>query len=140
MAEFNPDTTRDRYTVVRTASCREEMVEQFHRANRLPVDVPPRRWAASQLKRHIRRLHDEYYELMEELETQEAIHFTLSDGPTRPMVERLLKELAELQWELSSTAVSLGLDLEAATRRVHEARMASTGATKVHPNLKDLVP
>lgn len=157
MPDFNPDTTRPRFTVVRSGMNREDLVAEFHRAMDLPVDVPPQRWSASLLKLRIKLLHEEFHEMMEELETLEALHFTLTDGPTRNMVERLLKEMADLQYVLSGTAVSLGLDLEAAFTRVHESNLSKLddrghpikdpstgkvlkGPNYQPPNLKDLVP
>jgi len=64
---------------------------------------------------------EEAQEIMEELfdyEKEEWIH------PDKIVKTRLLKELADLQYVLSGTAVALGLPLDIAFNRVHKSNMS----------------
>ncbi|API58477.1 hypothetical protein BSL82_03470 [Tardibacter chloracetimidivorans] len=135
-----------------TALTREDLVSQFHIATNDAVDIPRNKWTTTLLNHRVRLIREEFHELMEELETAA----TLDTLPSRNAAERILKELADVQYVISGTAVSLGLDLELGFQRVHESnmskidplskRVARDGRGKVlkgphyqPPNLKDLI-
>ncbi|WP_418361276.1 hypothetical protein [Tardibacter chloracetimidivorans] len=116
------------------------------------MDIPRNKWTTTLLNHRVRLIREEFHELMEELETAA----TLDTLPSRNAAERILKELADVQYVISGTAVSLGLDLELGFQRVHESnmskidplskRVARDGRGKVlkgphyqPPNLKDLI-
>ena len=108
---------------------REDIVESFHAVTGDAVDIPLRKWTSSLLNHRVRLLKEETWELMEELETAAL----LSRKPSLEAAQRILKEMADVQYVLSGTAVSLGLDLEAAFHRVHDSNM-----TKIDPITKRL--
>ena len=48
-------------------------------------------------------------------------------APTKERVEKLLKELADLQYVLSGYAVTFGIDLDTAFSLVHHSNMSKLG-------------
>lgn len=96
---------------------REAMVEEFHRAFGHPVDAE---WKDNLLILRATLVDEEASEL------NDAI-FDVINNPYEGCEEALLKEMADLQYVLSGMAVALGLDLEEATRRVHESNMSKLG-------------
>lgn len=103
-----------------TDKTREDLVAEFHIATNDAVDVPRNKWTTTLLNHRVRLIREEVFELLEELETAA----TLDTLPSRNAAERILKELADVQYVISGTAVSLGLDLELAFQRVHESNMS----------------
>lgn len=100
-------------------SNREDIVSEFHIATGDAVDVPLHKWTSTLLYHRVRLLREEFWELMDELETAAK----LNTKPSFKAAQRILKEMADVQYVLSGTAVSLGLDLDQAFNRVHESNM-----------------
>lgn len=103
---------------------REDYVREFHDAMGHSSDVknPTERL----LELRFRLISEEYEELKHELATAMAeTHF--KDGVTIKTKERILKELADLQYVISGMAVALGLPLQIAFIRVHKSNMSKLG-------------
>jgi len=91
---------------------REEIVQEFHEAFGHPVgeELPPLGDIDQLMRLRLRLLWEEVMEIVE--------------ANTK---ENLLKELADLQYVLSGFAVTFGLPLDEAFRRVHESNMSKLG-------------
>lgn len=101
---------------------REDLVRKLHEAFSLPIGEEP---SASLLELRIRLIHEEAQELFAEMDA--AIEL-ISSGKEVPkeLYINMLKELADLQYVLSGTAVSLFplSNLQEAFERVHESNMS----------------
>ena len=96
---------------------RESMVEEFHRAFGQDVDAE---WTDDLMVLRATLIREEAEEVVDAL--KKIFH-----DPEPGCEEALLKELCDLQYVLSGTAVSLGLDMETAFKRVHESNMSKLG-------------
>lgn len=100
---------------------REALVEEFHRAFDHPVEGE---WTPELLSLRSALIGEESLELLEEFKW-------LAETPPEEWEtadkERLLKEMADLQYVLSGAAVALGLNLEGAYIRVHKSNMSKLG-------------
>ncbi|MEZ4156404.1 MAG: nucleoside triphosphate pyrophosphohydrolase family protein [Candidatus Paceibacterota bacterium] len=101
---------------------REDLVRKLHEAFSLPVGEEP---SASLLELRIRLIHEEAQELFKEMNEAVAL---ISSGKEVPkeLYANMLKELADLQYVLSGTAVSLFplSNLQEAFERVYESNMS----------------
>ncbi len=87
----------------------------------------------------------------EALEISDAVDKIILEGDTPENKSNLLKELADLQYVLSGMAVTFGLPLEEAYKRVHKSNMSKLppkyredgkilkGDGYIEPDLSDLV-
>jgi predicted HAD superfamily Cof-like phosphohydrolase len=89
----------------------QEMVREFHVVFGLPVNTAD-----------TRKLRDFRWELISE----EADEVNGALGWNDPL-EHVAKELADLVYVAYGTAVSLGIDLDEALRRVHASNMSKLG-------------
>ena len=89
-------------------------VAAFHRAMGIPTDRPLGDRELQTLRLGLLR------EELEELEAAVRAHLEAPDAVT---AGALLKELADLQYVLTGYAVTFGLPLEEAFRRVHESNL-----------------
>ena len=100
---------------------REDVVRQFSKAMRQPVDVVSP--DAKLLEFRYNLLIEEVKELGEEIAYAMAESHFKSGIPNKIKV-RMLKEMADVQYVLSGLAVTLGLPLEQAFNRVHKSNMS----------------
>lgn len=102
---------------------REDVVAEFHKAFGQAVDVP---MDHETLTLRYRLLFEEFTELKEEFAAALADmdHFGKVGDKTK---ERMLKEMADLQYVLSGMAVTFGLPLQVAFTRVHKSNMSKLG-------------
>ena len=96
---------------------REDKVKEFHDTFGAAIDDE---WTPDLLKLRRDLMQEEMEEVAWEL-------YMVSKVDTPAKRASLLKELADLQYVLSGTAVALGLDLEEAFNRVHESNMSKAG-------------
>ena len=98
----------------------EDKVKVFHQAMECAIDEP---LSTNTLELRYKLLNEELTELKTEMDTLcQELHTT---GITQPETKaRMLKELTDLQYVLSGTAVSFNLPLEEAFSRVHESNMS----------------
>ena len=108
---------------MRTLS-REDLVMEFHKAFGHPVDVVP---DADLITLRNKLIFEEYAELRNELAAAMVDVETLGEIAPKTK-ERILKEMADLQYVLSGLAVVLGLPLHVAFNRVHKSNMSKLGA------------
>lgn len=102
---------------------REDVVEEFHRAFNHPINVELDE--NSLLLRH-KLIFEEYEELKEEMAA--ALADIKGQGRvSRKTKERMLKEMADLQYVLSGLAVVMGVPLHVAFNRVHQSNMSKLG-------------
>ena len=102
---------------------REEVVGVFHKAFKHPIGNP---MTSAELSFRYGLIFEEFEELKEEIAaamTDLTIHKKVSVKTT----ERLLKEMADLQYVLSGMAVAFGLPLQQAFVRVHNSNMSKLG-------------
>lgn len=103
---------------------RESTVAQFHKAFNHPIDVNPKPDLII-LRNDL--IAEEYQELKDELAA--AMVDVQTGGNIAPKTrQRILKEMADLQYVLSGLAVVLGLPLQEAFNRVHASNMSKLGA------------
>tara|TARA_R110000772_G_scaffold137248_3_gene246095 strand:- start:367 stop:786 length:420 start_codon:yes stop_codon:yes gene_type:complete len=102
---------------------REGIVEEFHNKFKHPIDEP---WTSTLLELRLNLIREESHEVMEELVNM-IMDVERGASVTAVSRERLLKELCDLQYVLSGTAVSLGLNIEVAFNRVHDSNMSKLG-------------
>lgn len=96
------------------------MVEEFHSATGAAID-----WRDPDVVGLRRRLlGEEHRELRDELV---AAHQAVVLGLPIPNLDKIAKELADLLYVAYGTAVSLGIDLAEAFRRVHASNMSKLG-------------
>lgn len=100
---------------------REKLVEEFHRAFDHPIDGE---WDDLLLTLRATLINEECIELLEEFNNLRKKSQSLW---TKDDKMNFLKEMADLQYVLSGTAVALGLPLEEAFRRVHKSNMSKLG-------------
>lgn len=102
---------------------REDTVKEFHEAFGLDVGEP---FSRDLVDLRINLLDEEVSEFWDEFHTDNPY----SDA-TLPLEllnkEKVLKELADIQYVLSGLAVTFGLDLDEAFKRVHESNMSKLG-------------
>lgn len=99
----------------------QEMVSEFHRTFGLAVDAED----TEELRIFRTKLLDEEYE-----ELDEALHpyyGVLVNPPPDQSLGAVAKELADIVYVAYGTAVSLGIDLDEALRRVHASNMSKLG-------------
>jgi predicted HAD superfamily Cof-like phosphohydrolase len=105
---------------------REQKVREFHEAMGLDVASQPR---VSLLDLRYRLLHEEWYEVCQELD-ELTMELERGKPGTKEQWAALLKELADLQYVLSGTIVSLGPlagGFDTAFNRVHLSNMSKLG-------------
>lgn len=130
---------------------REDIVNEFHRSFKHPIDE---QWTVKLLELRKNLIREESNEVIEEFVN---MIIDLERGKSISLVQRtnLLKELCDLQYVLSGAAVALGLDIQTAFNRVHASNMSKLGKDGkpvyrkdgkvikgpdyIPPNLKDLV-
>lgn len=102
---------------------REDSVREFHRAMGHPVDREP---DASIMRLRRILIREETDELSEELSraAEQLANRGKIDDVTK---QKILKEMADLQYVLSGLAVAFGLPIEAAFNRVHKSNMSKLG-------------
>jgi predicted HAD superfamily Cof-like phosphohydrolase len=102
---------------------REDLVEQFHSKFKHPINE---QWTSTLLELRLKLIREESGEVMEEFVN---IILDLERGKSISLQakERVLKEMCDLQYVLSGTAVALGLDIQTAFNRVHESNMSKLG-------------
>lgn len=99
---------------------RESVVGQFHKAFDHPIDVE---MTDSLLELRYTLLYEEFEEVKEEI--AQALSDLAVYGQVRSKTkERMLKELADLQYVLSGFAETFGLPLQVAFTRVHKSNMS----------------
>ena len=109
-------------------SCtREQKVSEFHKAMSLDIGSQPR---VSLLQLRARLILEEAQETVKAMETLE-MELERGKKGTKEQWANLLKELADLQYVLSGTLVSLNpfsSDFDAAFNRVHFSNMSKLGS------------
>jgi predicted HAD superfamily Cof-like phosphohydrolase len=105
------------------ALSREDVVAEFHKAFGHPIDVTP---STELIILRNNLIFEEYHELKDELAAAMVDVETLGEI-TQKTKERILKEMADLQYVLSGLAVVLGLPLHVAFNRVHKSNMSKLG-------------
>ena len=98
-------------------------MSQFHTAFKHPIGNP---MTSAELAFRYGLIFEEFTELKDEVAaamTDIAIH----DRVSTKTKERLLKELADLQYVVSGMSVAFGLPLQQAFVRVHESNMSKLG-------------
>ena len=103
---------------------REDVVEEFHRAFGHAINVVP---DADLITLRNKLIFEEYSELRDELAAAMVDVETLGEITSKTK-QRILKEMADLQYVLSGLAVVLGLPLHVAFNRVHKSNMSKLGA------------
>lgn len=102
---------------------REDVVSEFHKAFGQDVD---KEMNARNLKLRHGLIYEEYEELKDEFAA--ALADLAQYGEVKPKTkERMLKELADLQYVISGMAVTFGLPLQVAFVRVHKSNMSKLG-------------
>lgn len=102
---------------------REDSVREFHHAMGHPVDREP---DASIMRLRRILIREETDELSEEL--SRGVEELSNTGELKQDTkEKILKEMADLQYVLSGLAVAFGLPIEAAFNRVHKSNMSKLG-------------
>ena len=108
------------------ANNREDVVAQFHKVFKAPLDEE---WSNDNLSLRLRLMKEEMKEIEDEIKYIITVNTLLSKcskiyEPAPEEKAKLLKEMADLQYVLSGTAVALGLDLQTAFNRVHASNMS----------------
>ncbi len=99
---------------------REAVVGEFHKAVGHPVDVE---MTDKLLELRYTLLFEEFEEVKEEV--AQALSDLAVYGKVKPKTkERMLKELADMQYVLSGFAETFGLPLQVAFVRVHKSNMS----------------
>lgn len=102
---------------------REDLVREFHQAMGHPIDREP---DASIMRLRRILIREETDELSEEL--SRGVEELNSTGKLKSDTkEKILKEMADLQYVLSGLAVAFGLPIQAAFNRVHKSNMSKLG-------------
>lgn len=102
---------------------REDTVREFHEAFGHPIDTEMT-WDLLTLRYKL--LFEEFTELKEELAVA-GTEITVQGKVSNKTKERILKEMADLQYVLSGLAVIMGLPLHVAFNRVHKSNMSKLG-------------
>ena len=101
----------------------EDIVEQFHKAMNLPINVP---FNADLLTLRKRLLQEEIEELFVELDS--AIALTQKgEAVPQELFENICKETSDVQYVLSGLSVSFGIPIEQAFELTHESNMSRLG-------------
>ncbi len=102
---------------------REDTVAEFHKTFGHPIEAEMTP-DLIQLRHDL--VYEEYKELREEMAA--ALADINSYGEVRPRTkERMLKEMADLQYVLSGMAVTFGVPLSVAFIRIHKSNMSKLG-------------
>lgn len=96
------------------------LVREFHERFALAINADPD-YTLRSLRSNL--IEEEYDEVLDELLPD---YPEWADDPTSRR-EKLAKELADLVIVTYGTAISLGIDLDEAVRRVHESNMSKLG-------------
>jgi len=99
---------------------REGAVAEFHKCMGHQVDGP---FLLAEVELRERLVNEEHRELMDEI-TQVKMDIMHHGEPQKETLEKLIKEMADLQYVLSGLAVTFGLNLEVAFNRVHASNMS----------------
>ena len=99
---------------------REVAVAEFHKCMGHQVDGP---FLLDEVELRERLIAEEFDELIAELVGLQ-MDIMRHGEPRKETLERLLKEMADLQYVLSGLAVTFGLNLEVAFNRVHASNMS----------------
>lgn len=102
---------------------REDVVSEFHKAFNHPRGV---KMDEKQLAFRYSLLFEEFYELKEEVAAAIA-DLNINGKVSGKTKERMLKEMADLQYVLSGMAVAFDLPLQVAFVRVHKSNMSKLG-------------
>lgn len=103
---------------------REDVVTEFHDAFGHPVG---KEMTTKDLEFRYKLLFEEFTELKEEVAA--ALTDIASYGKVKKKTkERMLKEMADLQYVLSGMASTFGLPLQVAFTRVHKSNMSKLGS------------
>lgn len=102
---------------------REDVVSEFHKAFGHPRGVEMNE---AQLAFRYKLLFEEFTELKEELAAALA-DLNINGKVSGKTKERMLKEMADLQYVLSGMAVAFDLPLQVAFVRVHKSNMSKLG-------------
>jgi len=100
---------------------RENTVAEFHFSMKQPINENPIKPSTVELG--FKLIAEEYAEFRDEVASALA-EINMHDRISVKTKERLLKELADLQYVISGFAVRLGLPLEQAFNRVHRSNMS----------------
>ena len=98
----------------------EEMVLECHKAMESAVNEP---YSVELLELRRRLINEETAELSAEIDSLIA-ELRTNNKVNKETVLRMYKELADLQYVLSGTAVSLNIPFEEVFKRVHESNMS----------------
>lgn len=98
----------------------EEMVSECHRAMESAVNEP---YSVELLELRRRLINEETAELSSEIDSLIA-ELKNNNKVNKETVLRMYKELADLQYVLSGTVVSLNIPFEEVFKRVHESNMS----------------
>lgn len=102
---------------------REDVVREFHKAFKHPVD---QQMTVKNLEFRYKLLFEEFSELKEEIAAAMA-DIDHKGEVGKKTKERMLKEMADLQYVLSGMADTFGLPLQIAFVRVHKSNMSKLG-------------
>lgn len=102
---------------------REDMVKEFHVATNSAVGLP---FSAEMIQLRGALISEEAEEVLEELDALDFL-YSINEEANVNAVASLLKELADLQYVLSGTAVAFGLPLDEAFTEVHRSNMSKLG-------------
>lgn len=102
---------------------REDVVAEFHRAFNHPCGVE---LTVELLELRYKLLFEEFTELKDEVAAAMA-DIQLHGSVQKKTKERMLKEMADLQYVLSGLAVVADLPLQVAFTRVHKSNMSKLG-------------
>jgi len=103
---------------------REEFVEDFMKIMGQPIDVDP---DPKLLEFRFKLITEEVSELGEEMAAA-MTDVNLKGSISQKTKERMLKEMADVQYVLSGLAVTMGFDLATAFRRIHLSNLSKFGS------------
>lgn len=105
------------------------IVREFHEAFDLSRSDSPRLLSPAEAQLRLKLIREEFDEVKKELDTLIAMARQGWDREAQyDVLRKLLKELADLRYVVDGTAVAYGLDIEAASRIVHDSNMSKLGA------------
>ena len=102
---------------------REDIVSEFHRKFNHPIDT---KWTSDLLELRMNLIKEETKEVSDEI-IHMVVDLERGKSVTLDQKAKLLKELCDLQYVLSGTAVALGLDVQTAFNRVHASNLSKLG-------------
>lgn len=110
---------------------REDIVKEFHEAFDLPTGTHQISHLVDLVQLRKKLMREELAEVEEALDSWADAYSSVGSSHGEITVEErkaeLLKELCDLNYVLSGTAVVFGLDLEEAFCRVHDSNMSKLG-------------